>query len=597
MKSRFALVLLLLLALSASSLPASAQSGNWSAPFELSPPVLAEPAPPETATPTIEATSAVSATDVLTGTTTPTSTPTSTPTATPTSTPTSTPSPLPSPAKGTELPAQSKQQQYGSSWFPDLAVGADGTVHVVWYSGIVSNDKETGSIDLLMYRELRDGQWSPFNNIFAPATGGYTVRNSIVAARDGRLHVILRGGTEIEYASAAQDQAWSAHAWTPLRGISSGGAYYTALAADSHGALHAFWSESVMEENAPADQECISCSDMIYRRSVDGGRTWSERVDLTRTKDGENRPQVKVDAKDHIHVVWDQGIDWYAPKAGVAKFGIYRRSDDGGLKWTTPVTFSLPSDAVQQTTLAVTPQGNPIVVYRGLKGRLYFQVSDDGGTTWSPSQEIPGVFARDERGNDLDRFSMETDSAGHVHLVMVGFPAAAEINYDDPPKLMHLTWDGNAWSPPDMIVDNELYPEWPAIAVSGGNQLHVVWYTRSKEDLFRSDKAHYRVWYSSRTVDAPAAQALTLFTPTPVPPTPPPPSPTPPPPSPTPLPPEVLNAPAPTSGPAWELPGILTILMALLPVVGLFAILGAVIWVKRRVASRRQRGRSARRGV
>jgi hypothetical protein len=204
-------------------------------------------------------------------------------------------------------------------------------------------------------------------------------------------------------------------------------------------------------------------------------------------------------------------------------------------------------------------------------------------------------MARDRSGNDLDRFSLETDSAGHVHLVMVGYPAAAEINYDEPPKLMHLTWDGEAWSAPDMIMSNELYPEWPMIAVSSGNQLHVVWYTRSKEDLFRSDKAHYRFWYSGKTVAAPATTPLPLFTPTSAPLATQAPSPTPLPPTRTPLPPEVLNAPAPTSGPAWELPGVLTILLALLPVVGLFAIPGAIIWVRRRrrLAARRQPGRSA----
>lgn len=586
------LLILIVVALPRPARPALAQSGGWTEPFEVSPLFDLPEAPTATATAT-----EIAASETLTGTAELTPTSTRTPTRTPTftRTPTRTLTPTRDPAR-TATPAPKQEPVYGSSWFPDLAVGPDGSVHVVWYSGFATSANVSDIVDLLLYRELKDGAWSKVNNIAAPATGGFTVRNSIVMGRDGKLHVLLRSETEIKHMSAPWDAAWSAQAWSELRRVSGGGAYYTALGADSKAHLHAFWSESVFDEDESPDAACMSCSDMFYRSSDDGGVSWSRRVNLSNSPDGENRPQVKVDSADRIHVVWDHGIDWYAPKKGVAQDGIYRRSDDGGLTWTTPVTFTLEGDAVQQTTLAVTPAGDPLVVYRGLKGGIYFQVSRDGGATWSASAPVPGVAARDFTGNDLDKFSMAADGAGNLHLVMVGVLGDEPPADLEPPLLLHLVWDGERWSAPETIASSGLYPEWPTIAVGGGNQLHVVWFTRSREDLFNSERAHYRVWYSGRAIDAPGATAPPLYTATPKPAaastSTPAPEPTV-----TPLPASVLQAPPPDRAVAWELPGITTVALALVPLLGLFALPAGAIWLLRKRGGSRRAGRSAKRGA
>jgi hypothetical protein len=134
--------------------------------------------------------------------------------------------------------------------------------------------------------------------------------------------------------------------------------------------------------------------------------------------------------------------------------------------------------------------------------------------------------------------------------------------------LLHLTWDGRRWSAPEAIQNNDLFPEWPQIVVSNGNELHVTWFTRSRQDLFNSEQARYRVWYSTRLVPAPIQAPLPQFTPTPVIL----PSPTTAPttiPTPTPLPAEIGLVQPPTGRPSWELPGLMAVATALLPVVGL----------------------------
>ncbi|NWG20290.1 MAG: exo-alpha-sialidase [Chloroflexi bacterium] len=502
--------------------PATAQGGGWTTPFEVSPPTpdsLNDPARP-TATP---------------------------------------------------LPINMRQPSYGASWFPSMAIGPDGSVHVTWYSGFVTPGEQGGSTDLLMYRELRDGAWTPVNNVAVAASGGYTVRNSMVMSRDGRLHVLYRSGTGIRHMSAPWDRAWTAASWSEPDSVGNNG-YYVALGVDQQARLHAFWSQGVADDPARPRPECPGCANLFYRYSDSGGAIWSEPTNLSGSPYGDNRPQVKIDSRDRVHVVWDQGQDWYTGR-GQPRQGVYRRSDDRGETWRAPVYFTVPDDAVQQTTLGMAGGDNPIAVYRTLRGRVYFQFSRNGGDSWTPPEPVPGVIARDTTGNALDQYSMATDGSGNVHLLMVGYPAATPnvIPGTTPSMLLHLVWNGSRWSIPEIVSANELFPEWPVIAVSNGNRLHAVWYTRRADGRATVEDEKYRVWYSSRQLDAPETAPLPLFTATPTAAPTEAPTALPPTPVPTPLPDEVAQAPAITSKPRWEVSALSIIGIALLPSLGIIA--------------------------
>jgi hypothetical protein len=469
------------------------------------------------------------------------------------------------------------------SWFPDIATGPEGSIHIIWASGDANPADPQNAIDLLRYRSLRDGKWSETNDIAYTGEGGYTVRNSIVLGRDGRFYVLVRMHIRIFVISAPWNTAWSARAWSAPEPISPPGGYYTTLGINSHDTLHALWSETIVDDPQKPRKECPNCSDLFYRSSHDGGQTWSTPLNLSQTDDGENRPQIVIDGRDHLHAVWDQGVDWFVG-AGVPKYGVYRRSDDGS-SWSEAVRFGSPEEPIQQIALTTSPEGNPFVVYRSAKtDRLFYQWSHDGGTNWTMPVEIPIVRGRNLNDNNLDRYSLTTDSAGRIHLLMSGFIAgSASDTAPENPWLLHLVWNGQAWSVPQVVMGNELYPEWPRIIVYGGNQLHAVWFTRHKEDLFGSDKgAHYQVWYSTLTTDAPAVAPPPTFTsvPTTVPtvlatstPIP----------SPTPLPAPILAAPTTDGPPRWEQQGVVMMAMALLPTFGVLGlIIGGIIAVRRR---------------
>lgn len=471
------------------------------------------------------------------------------------------------------------------SWFPDLAVGSDGTVHIIWASGDADAQAPrdgTKAIDLLRYREFRDGAWSETNDILFTGIGGYTVRNSVTSGKDGRIYVLVRMHTQVYITSALATDAWSARSWSKPQIVSGDVAYYTALAIDNTNTIHAFWSEAKQPIN---DLDCSTCSDLLYRRSSDGGLTWTEPQNLSYTPVGENRPQVAIDAQDRIHIVWDQGADWYAG-AGKPEIGVYRRSDNGGQTWSQPIRFTGGGRPVQQTSLAIDNVGNPIVVFRdAVSDRLYFQFSLDGGNSWGAVGEIPGVRGRSLNDNNLDTYALEADSAGRVHLLMTGFVAGNE-SIQANPSLLHLWWDGSQWSAPATVMGNELFPEWPRLEVARGNQLHAVWFTRHASDRYRSeDGANYQVWYSTLRLDTPELPPLPLFTtvPTavgtvvsPVQSTPARQTPTP-----TSLPVSARQGLPPEGPPAWELQGVQLIAIALLPAIAFLGVVTLIIMRRR----------------
>lgn len=508
-----------------------------------------------------------------------------------------------------ETPAPD-ERRYGSSWFADLALDNAGNALISWYSGVALGGEASNSLDLLMYRELRDDNWSPINEVQAPATGGFTVRNSVVAGRDGRLHAIYRGGTQLFYVSAPIDAAFSAQNWSPPRLLADGSTYYNALATDNAGGFHAFWSETVIDDPLTPNEVCANCSDLYYRRSLDSGVTWEPEINLSRSQEGENRPVVVVDEQNRIHITWDEGVDWYAGN-GLPKYGVYLRSDDRGATWRAPARFSLPADAaaivaadlveqaaaraepgspasneplrefpaaVQQTALAVDGQGNPTVVFRSAYNeRVYVQRSLDGGDNWQSPGVIPGVLARNIQDNNLDIYGLAFDGAGNLHLLMVGFiQALFDPNTPTNPTLLHLTFDGDEWTAPEPVVTNDLYPEYPRLQVYNGNELRAVWFTRSRDDLFNSERARYRVWYSERTLGAPVVAPLPLFTPIPTLQATATPMPAPPTPAPTALPADALAAAPLTDRPNWERSGLSTILLSLLPAITILGIVFAV---------------------
>jgi hypothetical protein len=397
------------------------------------------------------------------------------------------------------------------SWFPDLVVDSQGNVHVVWCETVVP---ETGSYRESVYYTGQDGEeWRKPNDIVPVSPD--IIRNALAIDKLGNLYMTFRygavSGLNMFFTQAPVSQAWSGAAWsTPHRIDVKGNAYMSDLAIDSRGVIHL-----VLDDGGDLESKtCPGCADLYYRRSEDKGLTWSQPVNLSRSPVGNSREQIKIDSSDTIHVTWDEGWDRLSG-IGEATSSNYTFSTDGGRSWSPVMSVTYPDFTVAQLTVGSDGQGGVMLVWRARsRGEVFFQWSTDGGYSWSAPSTIPRIFARPWITR-FDMYAMDTDSAGHIHLLMVGRESQQE---DSLLGVYHLIWDGVSWSTPERIfVGAELFPAYPKIIVHEGNQLHAVWFAR--EQNMWDDDVNREVWYSSSQSPAPHQAVTPLPHPTSKPPT------------------------------------------------------------------------------
>lgn len=258
---------------------------------------------------------------------------------------------------------------------------------------------------------------------------------------------------------------------------------------------------------------CPLCADIFYRRSTDGGKTWSAPVNLSNSFAGSVKPQLRVDDGGHVYVTWEEGEDWYVHE-GYPIGSMFAHSPDGGHTWMEPIFFSPPAGTPQQITLGVGKEGQLIVVWRLPREKVfYYQLSADRGITWSEPEPIPGVIAKPWGPFSLDGYDAATDGADQVHLLVLGrlTPLTQEMG------LIHLVWNGSDWSPPNLIYSSRDWPEWPRIDVGAGNKVHASWFTRDAKHLVDAEGARFKIWASSYQSSAPPQTPPPLPTPTPAP--------------------------------------------------------------------------------
>jgi len=383
----------------------------------------------------------------------------------------------------------------GAYWFPDVTADASGRVHAVWSSG-------SDGFDTVMYAAKDDTGWSQAIDIAAMrqiAGGSEASRPALLVDPANNLHLTYRY-TTIYYTQAPAGGAGVPAYWREPFAIDEG--YFSRMARDRAGVLHLVFTQNVQSET------CRICYHVFYVRSTDDGFMWSDPVDISVQPIGAAKPQLIVDHADNLHVVWEAGYGGSYGQLSDPTSVFYTASYNGGATWEQPYAFDptrgeTTAAMARNVTLAEDSNGHLIAVWWAIpEDIVYYQLSMDAGRTWSEKAPVPnvlGIWALYQ--SRLDDYATAVDSAGRVHLVMVGRRIPEQMRSE----LLHIVWDGSAWGEPSVIAGYEGdMPEWPRIAVGLGNQLHVVWFVRDAENLFNSDAGNYQVWYATRTTNSPA---------------------------------------------------------------------------------------------
>jgi hypothetical protein len=438
---------------------------------------------------------------------------TSTPTQTLTPTPTRTPFPTLAPGGPTpQVPVWSTPIMISASdqagWFADIVADRSGTVHVAWSSGISTGLRTI--YDVVLYRTTTDGiHWSDARDIAAILTKGAATRPALLVDPTGLLHLAYRSYTI--YYSHAPVANVRADKMSPAMELSSPEAgYFSRLAWDSRGRLHAVYTENAY------DPSCVGCFHLYYRWSDDQGDTWSKPVDISHGMPGVAKPWLVIDQKDNLHVVCETGRGGDLGQVPEPARVSYLASYDRGSTWSTPVDFVPDPDGEgRNITLGIDGRGRLIAAWLALpQDRVYFKTSTDAGRTWSAPNILGGVWGGWKvYQTKLDTYSMATDSAGNIHLVLVGRTDDDQTSLD----VLSYIWNGLAWSGPDVITTlTGDVPEWPRLAIDNRNQLHLVWFVRKEMDIWTNPGTN-RLWYAFARTDAPAVPTApwTTLVPTP----------------------------------------------------------------------------------
>ena len=136
--------------------------------------------------------------------------------------------------------------------------------------------------------------WTPAKRL--TWTSGASVEPAIAVDSSGNLYVVwvddTPGNEEIHCKKSTDEGA----TWTANRRLTwtSGVSECPALAVDSSDFLHMFWGD-----NTPGNFE------IYYRKSTDGGVTWTANQRLTWNSGNSLNPAIAVDASGNLHVVWE----------------------------------------------------------------------------------------------------------------------------------------------------------------------------------------------------------------------------------------------------------------------------------------------------
>jgi len=266
----------------------------------------------------------------------------------------------------------------------------------------------------------------------------------------GNLHVVWNDNTPGNSEIFYKKSTDGGATWSADQRLtwSSGDSSHPAIAVDSFGHIHLFWFD-----NTPGNYE------IYYKKSADGGATWASNRRITWTPGTSERPDIAVDPSDNFHVVWQDN----AP--GNMEI-YYVNSTDGGATLTRRQRLTWTAGESEMATALASDGTVHVVWYDDTSGNreIYHKKTMDLGESWTKSRRLTWNSGQSYCP------SMSADSSGGLHLVWVdSSPGNFEIYY------RKTTDGGTNWSVAQRLTWNIGDSDIPAIAVDPSDNLHVVW--------------------------------------------------------------------------------------------------------------------------
>jgi hypothetical protein len=318
---------------------------------------------------------------------------------------------------------------------------------------LVWEDRTPGDPEIY-YTKSTDGgvSWIPNNRLTWTSGGSYDPAISVDSS--GNLHLVYSDGTigkpKIYYKRSTDGGT----TWTSDRRLTwtTGGSYLPALCVDSSDNLHLVYSDST-----PGNPE------IYYKKSTDGGATWTGNKRLTWTWRDSEYLTIAADSSEGLHITW---MEWHNDSPFYAQV-YYKKSTDGGINWTSIKRISFTSGYSYNPVIVADSSGNLHLVWHDDttgNWEILYRKSTDRGTSWTPTKRLSWTSG----GSGYPVIA--TDSEGAIHVVCEDYKDNAEIYY-------RRSIDGGlTWSTPKRLTWNSGASFEPTISVDSSDNLHLAWY-------------------------------------------------------------------------------------------------------------------------
>jgi BNR repeat-like domain/BNR repeat-containing family member len=274
---------------------------------------------------------------------------------------------------------------------------------------------------------------------------------AIAVDSSGHLHLVWHDDTSGNYEIYYKKSTDGGATWTTSRRLTwnSGGSEAAVVAVDPSGYLHVVWSDDTSGNR-----------EIYYKKSTDGGATWMTSQRLTWNSGVSVSPALAIDPSAHLHLIWQDSTP------GNNEI-YYKRSTDGGVTWTTSQRITWNSGGSNSPALASDFSGRLHLVWADETPgnyEIYYKKSADGGTTWGTNQRLTWIV------NGSHSPDIAVDASARVYVVW----------YDEMPEIYDIffkssTDSGISWSTSKRLTFTSGWSAYPSLVREPPKQLHLVW--------------------------------------------------------------------------------------------------------------------------
>jgi len=234
--------------------------------------------------------------------------------------------------------------------------------------------------------------------------------------------------------------------------------FYPDVQVDQDGTVHVVYYSTIISGNN---------REIYYVRSTDQGQSWETPLRLTNATRDSRIPKLAVGPDNSLNVAW------HDDRTATDDYNIYfKRSEDGGDTWSADLMVADTYRASEDVAIIVGGDGVIHITWEEFSNyysaNTRYSRSADNGLTWSsPVNITTGAYANHGWHSDVG-----ADNSGNVYVVFhyVSFSIPAEISCSVSNN------SGVNWNNPFNITDNNVADSRPAIYVSpDGSYIDIVY--------------------------------------------------------------------------------------------------------------------------